>query len=274
MNPNMIERISNDDVSFDKKVRMNKRQFKSPQWRKNYAKDMALFAKAAEATGINLKKFANLERRKQHKVRYDTWRRPEIPTADDIKLENIYYANFLGDKYGDNGSPYNNQYNVNLRFCDSMAEYEKPAEYEQPAIELDDSLTKRARQMDGEFDYYSDERSLCDSLSELSLGSSDSWVIDIPDEDECEGAVYKTFEEIYAEFGGKYNKASEIDWTVLPLGEDEAERYEEEANFEKMVAYMRRQVELAESIIGVKRSYNEIGGTPKRARCDDESNRV
>ena len=71
----------------------------------------------------DLKKSNNV-RRKQTKVRYDTWRRSEMPNEKDEKLENIHYSNFLGDKYGDNNAPYNSEYPVSLRYCDSMREYE------------------------------------------------------------------------------------------------------------------------------------------------------
>ena len=83
-------------------------------------------------------KKSNYVRRKQEKVRYDTWRREEIPNEEDEKLANIHYANFLGDKYGDHGAPYDASI-VNTKFCDCMREEE----------------------------HY-------DSLSEVSLGSTDS----------------------------------------------------------------------------------------------------
>lgn len=73
-------------------------------------------------------KKTNLARRKQKKVRYDTWRRTEILTARDVILENLHYSNFLGDKNGDNRSPYNTECLVNIRFCDSMRS--TPAEYD------------------------------------------------------------------------------------------------------------------------------------------------
>jgi hypothetical protein len=250
MNPSIVERICDDAISFDKKVRLPKKLFNRHKRRNNYAKNMALFAQAAQETGINQKKFANFERRKQHKVRFDTWRRQEVPTKEDIKLENIHYANFLGDKYGDNGSPYNTHCKVNLRFCDSMADVEEPIV---SFADDEDSFTRQARLVYGDFDSDRDDQ----SLSDISLGSNDS--LDLYEE-----------QENPAKFSGK----QVVDWDDLPISEEEANRNYEEEIFEEMVAYMRRQVELAESIIGVKRSYNEIGGTAKRARCDDESNNV
>ena len=53
---------------------------------------------------------AALNEIKKYKTRdnasYVTTRRYEIPTHDDTKLEDQHYANFLGDKYGDNNAPY------------------------------------------------------------------------------------------------------------------------------------------------------------------------
>jgi hypothetical protein len=44
-----------------------------------------------------------------------------MPTVEDMKLENLHYANFLGDKYGDNNAPYQKS-SVKLSFCDSMCD--------------------------------------------------------------------------------------------------------------------------------------------------------
>jgi len=66
----------------------------------------------------NLKR-SNYVRRKQQKVRYDTWRRQEMNNEEDEKLENIHYANFLGDKYDYNDASYNVTI-VNVLHCDSM----------------------------------------------------------------------------------------------------------------------------------------------------------
>jgi len=52
---------------------------------------------------------------------YVTARRYEMPTVEDMKLENLHYANFLGDKYGDNNAPYQKS-SVKLSFCDSMCD--------------------------------------------------------------------------------------------------------------------------------------------------------
>ncbi len=192
MNPSIVRRMYDETPgSFGKKVRMSKREFKSPEFQTNHGKNMALFAIAAaelnvkKNRNINSLKLSNFERRKQHKVRRDTWRRTEMPTEEDARLENIHYANFLGDKYGDNNAPYNSEYTVNLRFCDSMAEYQEPASH----MELD-HLARGADVLDGCESIHSyfapyvyasghveeDEQSC---ISELSLGSgSELWLHD------------------------------------------------------------------------------------------------
>jgi hypothetical protein len=63
------------------------------------------------------------QRRKTEKPSRFTSRRQDMPDIKDDALDNLYYANFLGDKYGDNGAHYNNRLPINLKFCDSMAEY-------------------------------------------------------------------------------------------------------------------------------------------------------
>jgi hypothetical protein len=67
----------------------------------------------------NLKR-SNYVRRKQQKVRYDTWRRQEMNNEEDERLDNIHYANFLGykcDKYDKYETPYNSL-DVSLDYCD------------------------------------------------------------------------------------------------------------------------------------------------------------
>jgi len=65
---------------------------------------------------------------------YVTTRRYEIPTYDDTKLEDQHYANFLGDKYGDNNAPYQKSV-VKLSFCDSMREEAQYEELYQRALD-------------------------------------------------------------------------------------------------------------------------------------------
>ena len=328
MNPKIIDRICDDSVSFGTKVRIPKKDFKTSKDRVNYAKNKTLLAvavaeikeikksktnsrelteltrrkqralAAAEINKIssNSRKLTNLERRKQHKVRYDTWRRQEMPNEEDMSLENIHYANFLGDKYCDNGAPYNTEYPVNVRFCDAMAEYYQPEEYEHPAIDIDensharkmrrmnnargddDSLLMTARLLDGEFDseyshspgYASDENSYVDphayiaeyaedDMSALSLGSdSDLWSLDGGDNEYCPfDEVDATSERIAAAF----------------------------KDMHQLTQYYNEHIERAITIFNefennkrhVDEAYdNEPAPQPalKRARCDDESYNV
>lgn len=254
MNPTIVERMRNQPISFGKKVRIPKREFYRREKRVNYARNMALFAKAAQETGTDMKKFANFERRKQHKVRYDTWRRQEMPTGEDVRLENLHYANFLGDKYGDNGAKYNTKYPVNVRFCDSMVELDEQSAYG----ELDSF---------GERSYRNEDYD--DVESEISLGSLDS----SNDDEEYNKSV--------AQLVSRYKKAYEMEWTELPVAEDEYNRYEEEDKFDQMVAYMRTQIQIAETIAmakglisGKRKAEGFEDSLLKRARCDDEANNV
>ena len=66
-------------------------------------------------------KMHNAERRKQTKVRHDTHRRDEQPDAEDQRLEDIHFANFLGLPRSECGVPYNQNYidePVNIVECD------------------------------------------------------------------------------------------------------------------------------------------------------------
>ena len=330
MNPKIIDRMYNDSASLNTKVRIPKKDFKTSKVRVNYARNMALLALAAaeinkikkaktnsrqltehtsrkqralaaaeiNKISTNSRKLTNFERRKQHKVRYDTWRRQEMPNEEDMSLENIHYANFLGDKYCDNGAPYNSEYPVNVRFCDSMAEYYQPDEYEHPAIDIDensharkmrrmnnargdddDSLLMTARLLDGEFDseyshspgYASDENSYVDphayiaeyaedDMSALSLGSdSDLWSLDDGDKQYCPGDdVDATSERIASAFIDMH-KLTQYYISHIATAIDIYNEYE---NINKR---------------DIGQAYDEEQAPEpalKRARCDDESYNV
>ena len=115
MNPSLIERMNNQPSKS-----YGKRKYKGK-------KPITKGEKFRIIKASNLLK-TRLDRLKQVKVRYDTRRRAEMPNEADDKLDNMIYANFLGDKYGDNGAHYNNSYSVNLRYCDSMREEEEEDE--------------------------------------------------------------------------------------------------------------------------------------------------
>jgi hypothetical protein len=131
------------------------------------------------ATKQYFKDTATRARRKQNKVRFDTFRRDEQPTEEDLRLEEIHFANFLGIKDIKYGVPYNN---VNINECDILLPYED----KEAAINETDSI--------------------------------------ISSEDE---AGYELNEEEQQEA-----KCARI----------------EQANFDKMVEYMREQVRIAELI--------------------------
>ena len=92
------------------------------------------------ATKQYFKDAAARARRKQGKTRFDTHRREEQPDAEDQRLEDIHFANFLGSKCED-GIPYNNVHidePVNLNECDTYDRGETSknvAEKEQPEEE-------------------------------------------------------------------------------------------------------------------------------------------
>jgi hypothetical protein len=283
MNPKIVDRMYDEtSASFGRKVRMSKRQFKRPEFITNLGKNMALFAIAASVVNekkkrnTNSRKLSNFERRKQHKVRYDTWRRPEIPTEEDIRLENIHYANFLGDKYGDNNAPYNSQYPVNVRFCDSMAEHEEPKEL--------DSLARRANELDRMTDStgsyvnpyaYIQEYAEDDDqsvISELSLGSnSDSWSLDGGDREFC------LAEDEFQDEAAAMNSDA--------ISERIASAFKEMHEQTMLYQYWDEQIASAIELFNeygysnkrnIEEAYEERVPEPafKRARCDDESNNV
>ena len=81
-------------------------------------------------------------RRKQGKARFDTFRREEQPDPEDLRLEDIHFANFLGSKCED-GIPYNSTHidePVNIYECDNYLKSEPDAnvlEKEEPKEEGD-----------------------------------------------------------------------------------------------------------------------------------------
>ena len=107
MNPVTIQRIFNQSESTGKHRYGGKKPVNGDKRRRREEYDL---------------KKSNRVRRKQTKVSYDTWRRCEMPNEKDVTIENIHYANFLGDKYCDNNAHYNSEYPVNVRFCDIMRE--------------------------------------------------------------------------------------------------------------------------------------------------------
>jgi hypothetical protein len=62
----------------------------------------------------------NKERNKQTKVRFDTHRREEQPDAEDVRLENIHFDNFLGNStlIKNCETEYNTEATININLCD------------------------------------------------------------------------------------------------------------------------------------------------------------
>jgi hypothetical protein len=120
MNANRIIEMLNCVSVSRKSKRVPKKNYNSPVYQENYAKQLAACKVLAKEKKVSYKKLMNAEKRKQVKVRRDTWRRVDVPSDEEDRLNDMHYANFLGDKYGDNGSPYNNALPINLKYCDSM----------------------------------------------------------------------------------------------------------------------------------------------------------
>lgn len=231
MNPVTIQRIFNQSESSVKHRYGGKKPINGDKRRRCEEYDL---------------KKSNYVRRKQTKVRYDTWRRSEMPNEKDEKLENIHYSNFLGDKYGDNNAPYNSEYPVNMRFCDRMREEEKPADLD------DSSHARKIKRMN--VIHYSDSDSEDDDVSLDSLARyaiKMNIVSPYCSEDEEEEELYQAkMDRFYAQ-----------------------EYAREVANFEEMVEYC---VNMYCAITKRVREQEDDSEEPKakRARCDDESNNV
>jgi hypothetical protein len=195
----------------------------------------------------DLKK-SNQVRRKQTKVNYDTWRRPEMPCEEDERLENIHYSNFLGDKYGDNNAPYNSEYPVSLRYCDSMREEEQ-----QDDVFDNDSHARKIKRMN--VIHYSDSDSEEDaaSLDTLTRKTIKMNIVSpycSEDEEEEEELYQAKMRRFYAQ------------------------EYEREvANFDEMMEYFL-DMYCAISKRAREQYCDAEEPQAKRARCDDESNKV
>jgi len=183
-------------------------------------------------------KMHNAERRKQTKVRHDTHRREEQPDAEDLRLEDIHFANFLGSKCED-GIPYNQNYidePVNIVECDSYLKPEPSknvAEKEQPEEEGDSyNYGSWAPQISREPNtklhmnlHYEPETQSLDCYSTIKRGRDEE------EEEQTAKRLRSESEEI-----------SRMEEGLL-------EQQQEEANFAAMVAYMRQQVQLAQQMM-------------------------
>jgi hypothetical protein len=178
-------------------------------------------------------KMHNAERRKQTKVRHDTHRREEQPDAEDLRLEDIHFANFLGTK-DINGIPYNNVHidePVNLIECDkylkaepskNVAEEEQPEE-EGDYINMEDYINMRQIEREET------------AVPHLDLGY-------IPETNTItsNGWYFKR---------GRDEEEDTEEPQAKRLRSESEEGLQEEANFAAMVAYMRQQVHLAQQMM-------------------------
>jgi hypothetical protein len=176
----------------------------------------------------------NAERRKQTKVRHDTHRREEQPDAEDIRLEDIHFANFLGSKCED-GEPYNNVHidePVNLNECDTYDKGETSKnvpEEEQPEeqgeyINLDEYLLQRQIEREETAVAHLD----LVYIPETKTITSNGWYFKRGRDEEGEAANSET---------SKRMRSESYENTRM-----------DEANFAAMVAYMSEQVKLAQQM--------------------------
>jgi len=167
----------------------------------------------------------NAERRKQTKCKYNTThRREEQPDAEDIRLEDIHFANFLGLPRSEDGIPYNNVHinePVNIIECDSYLKPESSRNVPEEAA---------APQEEGDVD---------DSfVPQIQREPNSVWNMNWAYEQETQTLFgYSTFKRALDEDAEEQPKKRA------------KEQNQEEAIFESMVAYMREQLELAQAMI-------------------------
>lgn len=117
MNPTLIERIYIQSESSDK----------------SHSKGGKHSGKKARNTKQYWAGEKARARRKQGKVSYDTHRREEQPDERDEILQDIHFANFVGDKTNKKGIAYNNNNEffgpININMCDKyMTDANQPEE--------------------------------------------------------------------------------------------------------------------------------------------------
>jgi len=235
MNPSIIERMYYQSESSS-----GKRKYKGKK-RITNAEQRRIIKES------NLLKI-RLDRIKQIKVRYDTRRRVEMPNEADDKHDNMIYANFLGDKYGDNGAHYNNGYSVNLRYCDTFKPYDFAAD--------DERKYPRASEMDWtELPEAEDDDVSVASYDSLSRRADEMEKGNYYSEDEKEEEDEELFQAKRRRFIAQ-------------------ERESESAIFDALTKYFI-QLYFTEKTKRAREQYcDEEEPKAKRARCDDESNNV
>ena len=195
------------------------------------------------ATKQYFKDTAAHARRKQGKTSYDTHRRDEQPTAEDIRLEDIHFANFLGSKDAD-GVPYNNTHidePVNIIECDMYLKPEPSKnvpEVEEPQEEEGDYINTA--------DY--------NNTPQIQLEANTVWNMNWAYEPETQTLTgYSTFKRGHEEEEEVEEPAAKrvrSDSYEISRMEEGAQVFnQEEANFAAMVAYMKEQVAVAQQMM-------------------------
>lgn len=231
-------------------------------------------------------KMHNAERRKQTKVRHDTHRRDEQPDAEDMWLEDLHFANFLGlskCEWGNgeflmtyNGGTYSDEYNidnhVNICDCDRFIRQEQQdrEKRQQDQREQQEQREQEQEQREREqrapsagyvyaeepTEYFNDDVSL--------IGSEDDgwgWGLEthIPAPFVTNWKDVNTWPAPEWQDNLKFCEERNRQEIELFVEEDPDPRVRltaeslrafanEEANFAAMVAYMKEQVKLAEQI--------------------------
>lgn len=166
--------------------------------------------KKERATNQYFKDAAARSRRKQGKTNYDTFRRDEQPNEEDLWLEDIYFANFLGLKDIVNGTLHKNWItNCPVNVCD--CDYLRP--------QKDDTASEIAPQDVEEDDYD---------------------YINIQDYNNIR-------ERAHMDLGNGWYFKRGLDETNEE--QPEAKRARNEDIFASMVAYMIQQVKLAQQMV-------------------------
>jgi hypothetical protein len=181
-------------------------------------------------------KTRNAERRKQTKVRHDTHRRDEQPDAEDIRLEDIHFANFLGIKDTVYGMPYNNTHinePVNICECDIL----------RPEHEAENANETTSQVGSEEGDYINTEDYF--RTRQIEREPNSVWNMNWAYEPDTKTLIgYSTFKR------GLDDEAE-----MEQPNKRAKEQNQEEAIFESMVAYMREQLELAQAMIDADELY-------------------
>jgi hypothetical protein len=216
------------------------------------------------ATKQYFKDTAARARRKQGKTRFDTFRRDEQPDAEDLRLEDIHFANFLGLKSSVYGVPYNQNYidePINLNECDTL----RP-ELEADNISAISVISENFSDNDSIYDNLIDNED--DSEDELDRRQIEretnvnwhlNWTYDPSngtltgdngfkrrhddDDDESEVKRLRSDSDEILRMEEGLLKQEEDNFTAMVA------YMQEQDNFAAMVDYMRQQVELAKKLM-------------------------